>query len=115
MQVTEKVGQRFKLGRDEREVQRWMFSLAPLGVAFVFFFIFLLPMDIPNKDVILVAGFAAGFVGLEAFWIFRGWQRSEGLTVLLGVLGIGITGAFVWGYVNFLSESLMGVIARWGV
>lgn len=113
VQITEKAGQRLKLGRDEQEVQRWMFSLAPLGVAFVFFFIFLLPMNIPDKDIILVSGFAAGFAGLETYWIFRGWQRGEGLTVLLGVLAIGITGVFLWGYINFLSDILRGIVAHW--
>jgi hypothetical protein len=88
-----------KTSRDPKEVQDWIFSLTPLGVAFVFFFVFLLPMDLPNKDIILVMGLAAGFTGLESYWIFRGWQRNHGSTVLLGMIGIAITFAAAWGYI----------------
>ncbi len=78
MSLSDKVDNLLESKRDEQEVQRWIFSLIPLGVAFVFFFIFMLPMDIANKDIILVTGAAAGFAGLQTYWIFRGWQREEG-------------------------------------
>ena len=65
MAITRKISQMFKNSRDEKEVERWLFSLTPLGVAFVFFFIFLLPMDLPNKNLVLVTGAAAGFAGLQ--------------------------------------------------
>ena len=71
MAITEKLTRLIKTNRDEKEVERWIFSLTPLGVAFVFFFIFLLPMDIPNKNTVLVTGAAAGFAGwscLVARW-----------------------------------------------
>ena len=47
MGITDKVDNMLETKRDEQEVQRWIFSLIPLGVAFVFFFIFMLPMAIP--------------------------------------------------------------------
>ena len=93
-------GQLFKNSRDEKEVERWLFSLTPLGVAFVFFFIFLLPMDIPNKDIVLITGAAAGFAGLQSYWIFRGWRRNEGSTVIMGIIGIALTFGAVWLYIS---------------
>jgi uncharacterized membrane protein len=86
--------------RDPQEIQDWLFSLTPLGVAFVFFIIFLLPMDIANKDIILVSGIAAGIIGLQSYWVFRGWRKNHISTILLGLLGIAITGSLAWGYVT---------------
>jgi len=80
MHVADRVTELLKARRDAQEVQQWMFSLAPLGVAFVFFFIFLLPMEIANKDIILVTGLAAGFAGLES--IRAGLSLSD--TVSMG-------------------------------
>jgi hypothetical protein len=77
--------------RDPAEVQDWLFSLIPLGVAFVFFFIFLLPMDVPDKNLILITGFAAGFAGLESYWVLRGWKKNHGSTVVMGLMGIAVT------------------------
>jgi hypothetical protein len=37
MNVTNKFKQLFATERDIKEVERWIFSLAPLGVAFAFF------------------------------------------------------------------------------
>jgi len=113
MHIPEKLDHMLESQRDEEEVQRWIFSLIPLGVAFVFFFIFLLSMDVPNKDWILVIGAAAGFAGLQSYWIFRGWQRDDGLTVLLGVIGIIFAGVFVWAYIDFLGEIIKQVFRGW--
>ena len=66
-----KLGKLLKTGRNPQEIETWLFSLIPLGVAFVFFFIFLLPMDIPRKDVVMVIGTAAGFTGLQSYWFLR--------------------------------------------
>lgn len=101
METTSKLSQLLKSGRDPKEVQDWIFSLTPLGVAFVFFFIFLLPMEIPNKDIVLITGTAAGFTGLQSYWIFRGWRKNHGSTVLMGIIGIAITFALVWLYISF--------------
>jgi uncharacterized membrane protein YwzB len=85
-----KLGKLLKTGRNPQEIETWLFSLIPLGVAFVFFFIFLLPMDIPRKDVVMVIGTAAGFTGLQSYWIFRGWRKNHALTIVLGLIGIAI-------------------------
>ena len=110
VRFSERLKRLFAAKRDEREIQRWIFSLIPLGVAFVFFFILMLPRDIPNKDVILLTGAGAGFAGLQTYWIVRGWRRAEGLTVLLGIVGILIVGAFVWAYDTFLGDILREII-----
>jgi hypothetical protein len=78
-----------------------MFSLAPLGVALAFFLVFMWPLDIPNRDTVIAIGIAAGFIGLESYWVFRGWQKNHIITILLGIIGIAITVAMVWLYVTF--------------
>jgi hypothetical protein len=85
-----KLGKLLKTGRNPQEVEDWLFSLIPLGVAFAFFFIFLLPLDIPRKDVVMVIGTAAGFTGLQSYWIFRGWRKNHALTIVLGLIGIAL-------------------------
>jgi hypothetical protein len=85
-----KLNKLLKTSRNPQEVEDWIFSLTPLGVAFVFFFIFLLPMEIPHKDMVLVIGTAAGFTGLQSYWIFRGWRKNHALTIVLGLIGIAI-------------------------
>ncbi len=102
MSIVKKFGQLITNNRDEKEVERWLFSLTPLGVAFVFFFIFLLPMELPEKNMFLVLGAAAGFSGLQGYWIFRGWQRNEGSTVILGMIGLAITVGLVYLYLTFI-------------
>ena len=85
-----KLGKLLRTGRNPQEIETWLFSLIPLGVAFVFFFIFMLPMDIPRKDVVMVIGTAAGFTGLQSYCIFRGWRKNHALTIVLGLIGIAI-------------------------
>jgi hypothetical protein len=101
MADTNKVNKLLKTSRGPQEIQDWIFSLAPLGVALVFFLIFLWPMDMPNKDIIFVTGIAAGFAGLEAYWVFRGWRKNHMSTILLGLAGIAITIAAAWAYMTF--------------
>ena len=100
MADTNKLGKLLKTSRDPQEIQDWIFSLAPLGVAFTFFLIFLWPMDIPNKDIILASGVAAGFIGLESYWVFRGWRKNHISKTLLGLAGIAITLAATWAYMT---------------
>ena len=38
----------------------------------------------------MVIGAAAGFTGLQSYWIFRGWQKNHALTIVLGLIGIAI-------------------------
>lgn len=84
--------------RDPQEAQDWLFSLTPLGVAFVFFFFLILPMNLPNKAEIMVLGVAAGLAGLQAYWVFRGWQKNNLSTVLLSMIALLIIPAAVWAY-----------------
>ena len=102
MEATSKLSRLLRTSRDQKEIEDWIFSLTPLGVAFVFFIIFVLPMDLPNKDMILVTGIAAGFTGLQSYWIFRGWRKNHLSTVLLGFIGIAITLGLAWGYMQFV-------------
>jgi hypothetical protein len=98
-----KLGKLLRTGRNPQEIETWLFSLIPLGVAFVFFFIFLLPMDIPRKDVVMVIGTAAGFTGLQSYWIFRGWRKNHVLTIVLGLIGIAIVLGLVRLYLTLIA------------
>jgi hypothetical protein len=100
MEAESKLNKMLNTSRDPQEVQDWIFSLTPLGVAFVFFFLFMLAMDIPDKTLVLVVGIAAGFTGLQSYWVFRGWCRNHFSTVLMGVIGISITLAALWAYLT---------------
>jgi hypothetical protein len=113
MTTTKKINDILRSERDLREIQRWLFSLLPLGVAFAFFFVFMLPLEIEKKDVILIVGGAAGFAGLEAYWVYRGWQRSEGITILLGLIGICVTALLVWGYIYHFGDVFREIHERW--
>jgi uncharacterized membrane protein len=96
-----KLSRLVKTRRDQKEIEDWILSLAPLGVAFVFFVIFVLPMDLPKKNIILVSGVVAGLIGLQSYWIFRGWRKDHGSTVLLGIVTIVITLGIAWYYLSF--------------
>ena len=98
-----KLSKLLKTARDQQEVEDWILSLTPLGVAFVFFFIFLLPMDIPSKNVVLIVGTAAGFTGLQSYWIFRGWRKNNVLTIVLGLIGIAIVLGLVMLYLTLVA------------
>jgi uncharacterized membrane protein HdeD (DUF308 family) len=100
MAITSKLSQMFRNSRDEKEVERWLFSLTPLGIAFTFYFVFLLPMELENKDLLYVVGAAAGFSGLQAYWISRGWKRNDGMTVVLGLVGIVFAFILTWAYIG---------------
>ena len=69
MGARKKIKKMFEGERDPAEMSTWIFSLTPLGIAFSFYFVFLLPLDIENKDLLYVVGAAAGFSGLQAYWI----------------------------------------------
>ena len=98
-----KLGKLLKTRRNPQEVEDWLFSLIPLGVAFAFFFIFMLPMDIPNKNMVMIIGVAAGFTGLQSYWIFRGWRKNHALTIVLGLIGIAIVLGLVKLYLNLIA------------
>ncbi len=72
-------------------VENWIFSLIPVGVAFVFYVVFILQSEIEHANRFIAIGAAAGFIGLESYWILRGWQNNRIGTIVMGVLGIAIT------------------------
>ena len=77
--------------RGPGEVQDWIFSLTPIGVAFVFYLVFIMSANIEPKGLFIAYGAAAGFVGLESYWIIRGWRKNHAITIVTGFIGIAIT------------------------
>jgi hypothetical protein len=77
--------------RDSSEAGNWIFSLVPIAVAFSFYIVFILSSDIENKALFIAYGAAAGFIGLESYWVLRGWRNNHGSTVLMGIIGIAAT------------------------
>ena len=100
MGARKKIKKMFGNVRDPAEMSTWIFSLTPLGIAFSFYFVFLLPLEIENKDLLYVVGAAAGFSGLQAYWISRGWKREDGITVILGIVGIVFAFILTWAYIG---------------
>ena len=88
---TSKLNKLLTTSRDPGEVQDWIFSLTPLGVAFVFYIIFIMSTNIEPKGLFLAGGAAAGIIGLETYWIFRGWRNNNASTIVMGIIGIAIT------------------------
>lgn len=72
-------------------VENWVFSLIPVGVAFVFYVVFILQSDIDNKNLFLAYGAAAGFIGLESYWIMQGLRKHRMGVVVMGIVGIVLT------------------------
>ena len=88
--------------RDPDEAENWMFSLIPVFVAFSFYIFFIMSSDIDNKNLFIAYGAAAGFVGLETYWVVRGWRKNHGSTVLMGFLGIAATIGILYFYLSTL-------------
>jgi len=98
---TGKLAKLLSTSRDRHEIEDWMFTLTPLGVAFVFFIVFIMSTDIANKGFIMVVGTAAGFIGLQSYWVFRGWRKNHAMTVLMGIFSIALVVGLVWSYMQF--------------
>jgi apolipoprotein N-acyltransferase len=88
--------------REPREAQDWIFSLTPIGVAFVFYILFIMSTDIESKGLFVAYGAAAGFIGLESYWIVRGWRKNHVSTVVMGLIGIAITLGLLFLYVSIV-------------
>ena len=97
MRDTGKLNKLLTTHRGPAEIQDWIFSLTPIGVAFVFYLVFIMSADIEPRGLFIASGAAAGFIGLESYWIIRGWYNNHGSTVTLGTIGILIT-LFVLGF-----------------
>lgn len=97
-----KLGKLVNTSRETGEGEQWIFSLTPIVVAFVFYIMFIISTDLENKGVFIAYGAAAGMIGLETYWIVRGWRRNHGSTVLMGIIGIAITLGLLALYLSFV-------------
>ena len=88
MSETSKLRKFLETTRDPREIQDWLFSLTPVGVAFVFYVFFIISMEIEPKGEFIAYGASAAFIGLETYWIMRGWQKNHVITIVMGFVGI---------------------------
>ena len=103
MSETSKLRKLFETSRDPGEIQDWLFSLTPVGVAFVFYIFFIISMEIEPKGEFIAYGAAAAVIGLESYWIMRGWLKNHAVTIVMGLVGIGITLAALGLYLNISS------------
>ncbi|MDH3987348.1 MAG: hypothetical protein OEV12_13200, partial [Gammaproteobacteria bacterium] len=62
METTGKVKKLLTTSRDPNEVQDWIFSLTPIGVAFGFYMMFIMSSDIEPKGLFVAYGAAAGII-----------------------------------------------------
>ena len=91
-----------KNSRKTGEGEDWIFSLTPIAVAFVFYIMFIMSTDIEQKGLFIAFGAAAGVIGLESYWIVRGWRNNNGSTILMGVIGIAVTIGLLSLYMSFV-------------
>jgi len=96
-----KLSKLMNTNREVGEAESWIFSLAPVGVAFVFYIMFIISSDIEQKVLFVAYGATAGIIGLETYWIVRGWRKNHGSTVLMGIIGIAITLGLLKLYLSF--------------
>ena len=102
MESTSKLDKLLKTSRDKNETEDWIFSLTPMGVAFVFYVIFIMSTNIETKGLFLAYGAAAGFIGLESYWIVRGWRKNNISTIVMGFIGIAITLSLLFLYISII-------------
>ena len=88
--------------RDKTEAEDWIFSLTPMGVAFVFYVMFIMSTNIEPKGLFLAYGAAAGFIGLESYWIVRGWRKNNASTIVMGLIGIAVTLSLLFLYISII-------------
>ena len=102
MESTSKLNKLLTTGRNQSEAEDWMFSLVPIGVAFVFYIIFIISTNIEPKGLFMAYGAAAGFIGLESYWIIRGWRKNHVSTIVMGFIGIAITLGLLFLYMSIV-------------
>jgi len=86
-----------------KEIESWIFSLLPVGVAFLFYIVFILQSDFENKGLFMAIGAAAGFSGLESYWILKGLKSRRVHLVIMGSVGIALTLAALYFYMSFIN------------
>lgn len=84
-------------------VANWIFSLLPIGVAFVFYVVFISATDLENANVFIAYGAAAAFVGLETYWIMYAVRKKYFGTIIMGLVGIAITLGLLYLYLSIAS------------
>ena len=102
---TEQQGKISKLLTTKRhmtETEDWIFSLTPITVAFVFYVLFIINSGIDRKAYFIVMGAAAGLIGLETYWVVRGWRNNNLSTIVMGLLGIFIVLGIVYLLIPYL-------------
>ena len=102
MKDESKIEKLLKTSRKTGEAEDWIFSLTPITVAFVFYIMFIISTDIEQKGLFIAYGATAGIVGLESYWIVRGWRNNHVSTMVMGVLGIAITLGLLRLYMSFV-------------
>lgn len=100
MSETNKLRKLFETTRDPGEIQDWLFTLTPVGVAFVFYIFLIISMEVEPKGEFIAYGAAAAFIGLETYWIMRGWQKNHVITIVMGLVGICIALGALYLYIN---------------
>ncbi len=101
MQDENKFSKLLSTKRKAGEAEDWIFSLTPVSVAFVFYIMFIISTDIEQKGLFIAFGAAAGLVGLESYWIVRGWRQHHLSTVIMGFMGVAITLGLLNLYMSF--------------
>ncbi len=81
-------------------VANWIFSLLPIGVAFVFYVVFISATSLENANIFIAYGAAAAFVGLETYWIMYGLRKKYMGTVVMGLVGIVLTLGLLYLYLS---------------
>ncbi len=102
MEEESKLEKLVKTSRKTGEAEDWIFSLTPISIAFVFYIMFIISSDIEQKGLFIAFGAAAGMIGLESYWIVRGWRNNHGSTIVMGVIGIAITLGLLKLYMSFI-------------
>ena len=102
MGTASKLNKLLTTSRDKSEAEDWIFSLTPMGVAFVFYVMFIMSTNIEPKGLFLAYGAAAGFIGLESYWIVRGWRKNNVSTIVMGLIGITVTLGLLFLYISII-------------
>ena len=102
MGSSSKLNKLLTTSRDKSEAEDWIFSLTPMGVAFVFYVMFIVSTNIEPKGLFLAYGAAAGFIGLESYWIVRGWRKNNASTIVMGLIGIAVTLGLLFLYISII-------------
>ena len=102
MESTTKLGKLLRTRRDEREASDWVFSLTPISVAFVFYVLFIMSANLEKSGIFIAYGAAAGFIGLETYWVIRGWYKNHLSTIIMSVIAIAMTVGLLNLYLYFV-------------